>query len=239
MKIRTTKPINNPYYQTKDVGGYNMCVRGYPTDPTANVLANCAGYANGRFAEIMGLDRIPYQFNCDAENFAAHAKEYGLKISQRPTKGGIMCWKCGDIYSVQDGRGHVAICERDESEMGDGVVFTSESEYGYVTFNNVTRNNSTGNWGMRAKYQYIGCIVNPAVNPDKTEKPRYKTLKDMPLRKRASSASRQIGTVGKGEVHTAHKTKVKGEATWIKIKDNGLWGWVCVRYKDTVYCVPR
>ena len=54
MKMRTTKPNNNPYYITTDDGGFSRCIKGKPTDKNANVLANCVGYANGRFAEIIG-----------------------------------------------------------------------------------------------------------------------------------------------------------------------------------------
>lgn len=239
MKIRTSKPRNNPYYMTVDTGGYNQCLRGYPTDPTANVLSNCVGYVNGRFAEIQGLDKIQYQFIWDAENLIEHAKDYGLKVQSRPVKGGIMVWKCGSIYSGADGHGHVAICERDESEMGKGVVFTSESAYGGAAFYNETRSNANGRWGMTAKYQYRGCIVNPAFDGDGKDKLRYKFLEEMPLRRFARSSSEQIGTVGKGEVHTAHKIKDKKDSTWIKIKDGGKWGWVCAQYKNKVYCQPK
>ena len=163
MKIRTSKPKNNKYYMRKASGGYNNAVKGSPCDKTADVLSNCVGFCNGRFAEIQGLGYIKYQLVCDAENFIEHAKRYGLKVQQKPVQGGIMVWKCGDIYSSADGRGHVAIVERDESEMGSGYVLTSESEAGGIAFHNVKRSNSNGRWGMSSKYQYRGCIVNPAV----------------------------------------------------------------------------
>ena len=169
MKIRTTKPSNNKYYLRKVSGGYSDAVRGNPCDPKADVLSNCVGYANSRFAEIIGKNKIQYQLVCDAENFIEHAKRMGLKVQQKPCKGGIMVWRCGDIYSSADGRGHVAIVEKDESEMGSGYVLTSESEAGGVAFHNVKRSNSNGRWGMSSKYQYRGCIVNPAV-PVKTLK---------------------------------------------------------------------
>jgi hypothetical protein len=83
--IRTSKPKNNKYYITTDKGGYSYAIKGKPTDPTANVLANCVGYANGRFAEIQaeitGEHGIKYQLVCNAEDFIEKAKKYGLEIS--------------------------------------------------------------------------------------------------------------------------------------------------------------
>ena len=55
MKIRTTKPESgNKFYNTVSKGGYSHCIVGYPTDKGCNVLANCVGYACGRFNEIIG-----------------------------------------------------------------------------------------------------------------------------------------------------------------------------------------
>ena len=169
MTVRTKKPSNNKYYLRTADGGYNQAVKGSPYDRTATVLSNCVGYANGRFAEIQGKGYIKYQLICDAENFIEHAKRMGLKVQQKPCKGGIMVWKCGSIYSSADGRGHVAIVEKDESEMGEGIIYTSESCAGGSAFYNAKRSNKNGRWGMGSKYQYRGCIVNPAV-PVKTLK---------------------------------------------------------------------
>lgn len=163
MTVRTAKPRNNKYYIRSSRGGYNDAVKGSPCDPTADVLSNCVGYANGRFAEIQGKGYIQYQLTCDAENFIEHAKAYGLKVYSFPVKGGIMVWKCGNIYSSADGRGHVAIVEKDESEMGDGYIYTSESCAGGEAFYNSKRSNRNGRWGMSSKYQFRGCIENPAV----------------------------------------------------------------------------
>lgn len=165
MIVRTKKPKNNPYYMRKASGGYSDAVRGYPCDKTADVLANCVGYVNSRFAEIQDLGYIKYQLVCDAENFIEHAKRKGLKVQQKPCKGGIMVWKQGSIYSSADGHGHVAIVEKDENEMGDGWIMTSESCYGGSPFYTTRRSNRNGRWGMSSKYQYRGCIVNPAVKP--------------------------------------------------------------------------
>ena len=73
MITRTKKPSKNPYYLTIDAGGYSKCIKGKPTDKNANVLANCVGYANGRFAEIIGDKKIQYQFS----RYDKSKKNYG------------------------------------------------------------------------------------------------------------------------------------------------------------------
>ena len=60
FKPRMTKPESgNPYYNTLAAGGYSGCIKGSPTDKGCNVLANCVGYAAGRFNEIIGKPEIP------------------------------------------------------------------------------------------------------------------------------------------------------------------------------------
>lgn len=159
MKMRTSCPKNNKYYIRKANGGWNNAIQGKPTKEGANVLANCVGYANGRFAEIQNLGYIKYQLVCNAENFIEKAKEYGLKISKEPTLGGIMVWQKGTLSS-KDGAGHVAIVERIDNH---NQIYTSESAYNGSAFYNSTRTNNNGRWGIGSAYTYRGCIVNPAV----------------------------------------------------------------------------
>ncbi len=169
MKTRTTKPKNNKYYIRKANGGYNGAIAGKPTISGANVLCNCVGYANGRFGEIQGLGYIKYQFVCNAENFIAKAKAYGLKISKTPTLGGIMVWQKGKTLNGSDGAGHVAVVEE---IINDKKIVTSESGYDAFAFKTITRVNSNGNWGQASSYKFLGCIVNPAVKtttPSKTD----------------------------------------------------------------------
>lgn len=157
MNIRTTKPSNNKFYITKSKGGYSECIQGNPTDPNANVLANCVGYACGRFNEIIGEMRYP-KFNCNAENFIERAKNYGLEISSKPTLGGIMVWEGKGSLA-----GHVAIVERIDSS---NQIYTSESAYGGSYFFNATRKNDNGRWGLSSKYSFRGCIVNPEIKDE-------------------------------------------------------------------------
>lgn len=160
MNVRTTKPTSgNKFFITKSKGGYSTCIQGSPTDSQCNVLANCVGYACGRFNEIIGAMKYP-SLNCNAENFIERAKNtYGLEISSVPTLGGIMVWQKGTL-SGNDGAGHVAVVEK---IIDSNTIYTSESGYGGSAFWNSTRRNTNGRWGLGSAYTFRGCIVNPAI----------------------------------------------------------------------------
>ena len=163
MKMRTTKPESgNKFYNTISNGGYSRCIVGKPTDKGCNVLANCVGYACGRFNEIIGDMKYSY-LNCNAENFIERAKKYGLQVSDKPVVGGIMVWQKGATLSGNDGAGHVAIVEK---VIDNNTIYTSESGYNSSAFWNSTRKNSNGRWGMGSAYSFRGCIINPYVKPD-------------------------------------------------------------------------
>ena len=167
MEMRTKKPeAGNKFYNTKSNGGYSTCIKGKPTDKGCNVLANCVGYACGRFNEIIGEMKYP-SLNCNAENFIERAKNtYGLEVGQTPKVGAIMCWQHGTL-SGSDGAGHVAIVEK---VISDTEVYTSESSYGSTAFFNATRKKGTGKWGI-SNYTFRGFIYNPAIKPEPTPTP--------------------------------------------------------------------
>lgn len=175
---RTTKPKNNKCYIRKSSGGWSNAIKGKPMDKYADVLSNCVGYSNGRFAEIMneifGTTGIKYQIVCNAENFIEKAKSYGLRVAKTPHLGGIMVWQKGKTLKQSDGAGHVAIVEEIYSSSS---IYTSESNYGGKAFLNVKRSNANGRWGLGSAYSFRGCIVNPAVDPTKTnEELAYEVL---------------------------------------------------------------
>ena len=161
FSMRTSKPgAGNKFFITQSRGGYSTCIQGSPTDSQCNVLANCVGYACGRFNEIIGAMKYP-SLNCNAENFIERARNtYGLDISPVPTLGGIMVWQKGSTLSGGDGAGHVAIVEK---IIDSNTIYTSESGYGSSAFWNSTRSNSNGRWGLGSGYTFRGCIVNPAI----------------------------------------------------------------------------
>lgn len=154
--MRTSLPEKgNKFYNTKNSGGYSYCIVGKPTCDGLNVLANCVGYACGRFNEIIGKMEYPY-LNCNAEDFIVRGKNCGLKVSDKPTLGGIMVWEGKGSLA-----GHVAIVEK---IIDENTIYTSESGYESAYFWNSTRKRGNGNWGAGSNYKYIGCLINPSVN---------------------------------------------------------------------------
>lgn len=175
FSIRTTRPNGQKEYITKSAGGWSSCIQGKPTYGPANTLANCVGYACGRFNEVYNLitghtGNKYASLNCNAENFIERAISLGLKIVSEPVVGGIMVWQKGATLSGSDGAGHVAFVEKKNSAT---QVYTSESGWGSSSiFWNSTRNKGNGNWGAGSGYKYRGCIVNPAVGEDPTPGPQ-------------------------------------------------------------------
>ena len=154
MEIRTTIPdYGDPFFNNGNAGGWSWCIEGSPTCDGRNVLANCVGYACGRYNQIIGEMRYP-QFCCNAEDFTDVASNLGLPISPVPTLGGIMVWE--GLGSLA---GHVAIVERIDN---GNQILTSESGWNCDYFWNAIRTNDNGNWGMNGNYRFKGCIVNPA-----------------------------------------------------------------------------
>ena len=161
--IRTTKPSGNKNFITTGKGGWNTCIQGYPTDSGANVLANCVGYASGRFNEIInearGTTGCTYKYlNCNAENFIERAQSAGLKTGSTPRVGAIGCAMKGSTLNGGDGAGHVWIVEKVNSSTS---TYTSESGYGGTAFWNQTRSNSNGRWGLGSGYTFRAYIYLP------------------------------------------------------------------------------
>ena len=157
FEMRTAKPkAGNKNYIVKGSGGWNTCIKGKPMDAACNALANCVGYASGRFNEIInearGQEGCTYKtLNCNAVGFKERAEKAGLKTSSTPKVGAIICWGKNN-----NGAGHVAIIEKINA---DGSLYTSESGYNCSKiFWNSTRTNKNGRWGMNANY-YFRCFI--------------------------------------------------------------------------------
>ena len=180
---RLTRPeAGNKYYITKAEGGYSSAIKGSPTDASCDVLANCVGYAYGRFNEIAGEGVCKYLSPTNAENFIQHAG--GLEVGQEPRLGACMVWQKGATLQGSDGAGHVAIVEQIISPT---EIVTSESGWkASKPFWTQTRKKGTGNWGQGSAYTFLGFIYNPAVptteasatvTTEKTEKGDGNTMK--------------------------------------------------------------
>lgn len=162
MKIRTTKPEKgNKYYIKKSSGGYSPCITGDPQDPNCDVLANCVGYAVGRFNEESSEGRIKYLDSMTPENLWKNYKKWKLERGQEPKQGSAMIWSKGSPDTSEDGSGHIAIVEK---VMNKTAVYTSESGYKKYIFKNKTRTKSKGNWGSGDEYQFLGFLYNPVID---------------------------------------------------------------------------
>lgn len=230
--MRTSKPSNNKYYIASDTGGYNNAIKGNPMDKTANVLANCVGYANGRFAEIQAKNKCTYQLVCNAENFIESAKKQGLTISTVPVLGGIMVWQKGTSTSGNDGAGHVAIVEKIVELDATGSpckIYTSESSWGGPAFFNSTRNNTNGRWSMGNGYTFRGCVVNPASSINDQITPNVMrnenvnqlqvTVDQLRVREMPGTNKKILGfaTIG---YYNYYETKKADNYMWYKIANN-------------------
>ena len=161
FKPRLTKPeAGNKYYNTIANGGWSGAIVGSPTDKGCNVLANCVGYAAGRFNEIIGQSKMQFfRYPPNAEDFYETAVKAGLKVGKDPKLGAIICWKKGKTWTTEDGAGHVAVVEQIYT---DGSILTSESGWGCANpFCTTHRERGGGNWGAGSEYQFLGFIYQP------------------------------------------------------------------------------
>lgn len=165
FKARTTKPEKgNKYYTRKASGGYSNAIKGSPTDE-CDVLANCVGYAYGRFNEIGGYGYCKYLAPVNAENFMQY--KGSCETGMIPRLGACMVWQYGPTLSGSDGAGHVAIVEKVISET---EVITSESGWGASKpfWTQTRKKGANGNWGAGSGYKFLGFIYNPAVSETET-----------------------------------------------------------------------
>ena len=230
--MRTSKPSGNKNFITTGSGGWNTCIKGYPMDANANVLANCVGYASGRFNEIINIARdttgCTYKtLNCNAVGFKERAEAAGLKTGSTPRRGAIMCW------GKDGGAGHVAIVE---AVNNNSSVYTSESGYGSTAFWNQTRTNSNGKWGCGNGY-YFRCFIYlpddvqnlidgapaPAPTPGPSDKfnigDRVVINGPLYVNANASSASgsvsNKVTTITRKVPGTAHPYNTEGDLGWM------------------------
>lgn len=230
--MRTSKPSGNKNFITTGSGGWNTCIKGYPMDANANVLANCVGYASGRFNEIINIARdttgCTYKtLNCNAVGFKERAEAAGLKTGSTPRRGAIMCW------GKDGGAGHVAIVE---AVNNNSSVYTSESGYGSTAFWNQTRTNSNGKWGCGNGY-YFRCFIYlpddvqnlidgaPAPTPTPGPSDRFnigdRVVINGPLYVNANassasgSVSNKVTTITRKVPGTAHPYNTEGDLGWM------------------------
>ena len=171
----SANPGKNPAINgncNKELGYYEIQYHGNrPVKVWANVLANCVGYAVGRYHQVIGdssFKTFPYAGN--AGKFVDNAPKYGLKVGKTPKAGAIICWKLPGSY------GHVAFVER---VVSDSEIIISESGWSYWSaykvpyYTGITlKKGSNGNWTsgtmstgrgywMSSNYRFQGFIYSP------------------------------------------------------------------------------
>lgn len=171
FKPRLEKPESgNKYYNRIVTGGYSGAIMGSPRMDGCDTLANCVGYAAGRFNEIIGQNKFVYfKYPPNAEDFYDTAIKEGLTVGQTPKLGSIIVWAKGKTWTSSDGAGHVAVVEKINS---DGSIITSESGYGCKNpFWTTHREKGSGNWGAGTEYRFLGFIYQPGDSPEPTPTP--------------------------------------------------------------------
>lgn len=177
FKARLTKPeAGNKYYNRIMTGGYSGAIMGSPRMEGCDTLANCVGYAAGRFNEIIGQNQFVYfQYPPNAEDFYDTGIKQGLKVGQTPQLGAIIVWAKGKTWTAGDGAGHVAVVEKINS---DGSIITSESGYGCKNpFWTTHREKGSGNWGAGTEYRFLGFVYQPGSEPEPTPPEPEKYIK--------------------------------------------------------------
>ena len=151
FKPRLTRPeAGNPYYCR---GKYAVgIIPGSPLDAGCDVLANCLGYAAGRFNEIIGQNCfVHFRYAPDPDQWIVLAQAEGLRTGSEPQLGAVAVW-----------RHHVAIVEEIHA---DGSITTSESGYGCANpFWTSKRSKNGGSWGGEG---FLGFIYQPEVSMKK------------------------------------------------------------------------
>lgn len=232
--MRTTRPANNKNFITRGSGGWNTCIKGNPRYQYADALANCVGYASGRFNEIINIARettgCTYTtLNCNAGGFKERAEAAGLKTGSTPRRGAIMCW------GKEGAAGHVAIVERVNNSNS---VYTSESGWGSsAIFWNSTRSNNNGRWGIEAGY-YFRCFIylpddvqkaidaeEPIPTPQPTPSDKFnigdKVIVDGPLyvsstaSSPAGHVSNKVTNITRKNPGSAHPYNTTGDLGWM------------------------
>lgn len=231
MNIRTTKPgAGNKYYIRKANGGYSNAIQGYPKDSECDVLANCVGYAYGRFNEIGGYGYCKYLAPVNAEDFMQY--KGSCATGQTPKPGAVMVWQGAGSLA-----GHVAIVEK---VISSTEVYTSESGYGSSKpFWNSTRRKGNGNWGAGSNYTFLGFIYNPAVKEETTTTTPSTTTQKFKVGDKViisgglyrssdaanatGSVSNKVTTITRYAKGTKHPYNTTGDLGWMNENDIRLY----------------
>lgn len=136
-----------PWWIMDDVGGYSPCIAGSPQAQPGATIANCVGWAWGRYCQIRG-EVVPTLPTGNANTWFTAAQAAGFETGQEPALGAVICFS--------GGLGHVAIVE--EIAEDGSYIRCSESDYGGPIFSYRTRYRAN-NWQL-AVGGFQGFIYN-------------------------------------------------------------------------------
>ena len=144
---------NNKYYVKTTYGGLNKCMA--INKNTGSVLANCTGYAWGRFLEECGIETCSLPATDAGTWFNSN---HGYEKGSLPKKGAVICYGGG-----WENRGHVGIVEE---VYENGSVVVSQSNYGGTLWEKV--NLAPPYFSQGASLYLQGFIYNPHVEDSPT-----------------------------------------------------------------------
>lgn len=149
----TTAPSNtDPEWINVNYGGYNRCILGNPSYGPGSVLANCTGFAWGRWYNILGSSPT---LSINQRSIWYLNTRDGYARGSVPKLGSIVCYDDG-------ASGHVAVVEQLNYDNNGNLVscLLSQSVYGGAFFENKTIY-ARNNWYLYTGYTLQGFIYLP------------------------------------------------------------------------------
>ena len=150
-----------PWWVQTAHGGNSPCIEGHPPGFTGCTVANCVGWAWGRWQQINGSidSRLPYS---NAGNWWRQAQNAGMNTGSEPQLGAVICFN-----------GHVAVVE--EIAADGSYINCSESDYGENYFTYRTRyrpqNGSYPGYSQFMGFIYQNDTPTPGPGPDPEPEP--------------------------------------------------------------------
>ncbi len=145
-----TLPANlSPWWIMSAYGGNSPCIEGNPAAEPHATIANCVGWAWGRYQQGRGSvdSRLP---SSNAGDWYRQAQAAGMSVGQEPQLGSVLCLST-----------HVCIVE--EIAADGTFINCSESDYGGAVFSYRTRYRAN-NWILGGG-TFQGFIYNDSFDP--------------------------------------------------------------------------
>ena len=168
MFIQRTKPAKGDvWFCGTESGGISTCIKGNPTDPDCDRLANCVAivgaYNKAACADLANPKWGPIMYPPNAGGILTYAQSLGLPTSTKPAVGAMIVWKKGALTQANT-LGHVAFVTDVDA---DGTIHTAESEWRGRAWVNRTYKPP---YAYASGYTFIGFVLQPGTTPAQTIK---------------------------------------------------------------------